>query len=155
MAAMNSANSIDVKGTGPGLACYTPKVLDYCAVLEFAPSDNGHILTRAYGVIEMQGAQSLQAAVEKLVGDDAVAAFESFTVKLGYDPVEVKQGMAVQYGGNGGVTAYAAGAGVTQEEAPFYDPLENTLSVNAINREIAVFAIDGAEARVPIIFVLQ
>ena len=50
---------------------------------------------------------------------------------------------------------YAAGAGVTKEEGPFYDPLQNTRGVNAINREIAVFAVEGAEARTPIIFVIQ
>ncbi|WP_422003138.1 hypothetical protein [Roseovarius mucosus] len=155
MAGMNSAYSVDIKGTGPGLACYTPETHDRCAVLEFSPSDGGHVLTRAYGIIEMERTNSAQAAVEAFIGSDAAEAFDGFSTKLGYDPKEVKQGIAVQFGGDGGVASYAAGAGATKDVTPFYDPLENTRGVNAINREIAIFAVEGAEARMPIIFVLQ
>ena len=155
MAGMNSAYSIDIKGTGPGLACYTPEINDRCAVLEFSPADGGHVLTRAYGVIEMERLDTSEEAIDTLIGANNAAAFDGFTTKLGYDPEEVKQGVAVQYGGNGGVDAYAAGAGAVKDETPFYDPLENTRGVSAINREIAIFAIDGAATRMPVIFVLQ
>ena len=155
LSGMNSAYSVDIKGTGPGLACYTPEVNDRCAVLEFSPSEGGHILTRAYGVIEAKRSSSPQATVEALIGADTLEAFDGFTASLGYDPEEVKQGVAVQFGGNGGVEAYAAGAGLTKEDDPLYDPLGNTRGVNAINREIAVFAVEGSETRMPVIFVLQ
>ena len=155
LSGMSSAYSVDIKGTGPGLACYTPEINDRCAVLEFSPSEGGHILTRAYGVIEAERSSSPQPAVEALIGANTVGAFDGFTASLGYDPEEVKQGVAVQYGGNGGVEAYAAGAGATKEDDSFYDPLGNTRGVNTINREIAVFAIEGSETRVPVIFVLQ
>lgn len=155
MAGMNSAYSVDIKGTGPGLECYTPEINDRCAVLEFSPADGGHVLTRAYGVIEMERLDTSKEAIDTLTGANNAAAFDGFTTKLGYDPEEVKQGVAVQYGGNGGVDAFAAGAGARKDETPFYNPLENTGGMNAINREIAIFAVDGAVTRMPVIFVLQ
>ncbi|MCL3881908.1 hypothetical protein [Marivita sp. GX14005] len=155
LAGMNSFYSVDIKGTGPGLACYTPEKNDRCAVLEFSPTEGGHVLTRAYGVIELDRAASTEAAVESLVGAEAAGAFNGFTAKLGYDPIALKNGAAAQYEDSGGVAAYVAGAGETREGEPFYDPLENTRGVNPIKREIALFAVEGAENRTPIIFVLQ
>ena len=151
---LSGLDQVDIKGVGPGLACYTPSLLDRCAVLEFSPADGGHILTRAYGVLEMAPAGSGEAVLKRFVGN-SIDTFEGFTTKLGYEPESVKEGQAPKYISSGGVSAYAAGAGATREGEPFYDPLQNTTNIKAINREIALFAVDGAPNRVPIIFVLQ
>lgn len=151
---LNGGDSISTKGTGPGLACYTPDVLDRCAVLEFSPADGGHVLTRAYGVIELERTETPRAAIEGLVGD-SMAAFGGFTTKLDYDLGSLKQGQTPKFSINGGVTAYAASAGQMREGSPFYDPLQNTTNTNPITREIALFAVDGAPNRIPLIFVLQ
>lgn len=37
---------------------------------------------------------------------------------------------------------------------PLYDPLKNTDGVNPIARELALYAIGGAEGRTPIVFVM-
>ena len=151
---LNGENGIRTKGTGPGLACYTPDVVDRCAVLEFSPKDGGHVLTRAYGVVEMQHDRTAEAALKDFLGSNW-DAFEGFTTKLDYDPDSLKLGQTPKFITRGGVSAYAAGAGVMREGKPFYDPLANTTGTNPINREIALFAVDGAALRIPIIYVLQ
>lgn len=151
---LNGGDSVSTKGTGPGLACYTPDVLDRCAVLEFSPADGGHVLTRAYGVIELKRTETPRAAIEGLVGD-SMAAFDGFTTKLDYDPGSLEQGRTPKFITNGGVAAYAVGAGQMREGSPLYDPLQNTTQTNPISREIALFAVDGAPNRIPLIFVLQ
>jgi hypothetical protein len=151
---LSAGDGVDITGTGPGLACYTPDIIDRCAVLEFSPSDGGHILTRAYGVVETERLGNPQQAFEALIGSNG-DAFKRFTTKLDYDPASLKSGVTPKFPSRGGVSAYAAGAGAIREGAPFYDPLKNTSGMNAINREIALFAVDGADARIPMIFVLQ
>jgi len=151
---MDAGDTVSVKGTGPGLGCYTPEVLDRCAVLEFAPSDGGHILTRAYGVIELERTGTPQETVEAFVGDH-LAATDGFATQVDYDADSVVQAKVPQYIGRRGVAAYAAGAGEPREGKPFYDPLQNTTRVNAITREIALFAVDGAPNRIPLVYVLQ
>jgi len=37
---------------------------------------------------------------------------------------------------------------------PIYDPLKNTTDVNPIGRELALYAIGGAEDRTPMVFVM-
>lgn len=59
-------------------------------------------------MIEAERSSSPQA-VEALIGADTAEAFDGFTAGLGYDPKEVKQAVAGQYGGNGDVEANAAG----------------------------------------------
>lgn len=151
---LNGGNEIDTKGTGPGLACYTPDVVDRCAVLEFSPKDGGHVLTRAYGVVEMQRDGTAEAMLKDFVGS-SWDAFEGFTTRLDYDPDSLKLGQAPKFITRGGVSAYAVGAGAMREGKPFFDPLANTTGTNPINREIALFAVDGAALRIPMIYVLQ
>lgn len=151
---MDAGDTVSVKGTGPGLGCYTPEVLDRCAVLEFSPSDGDHILTRAYGVIELERTGSPQEALDAFVGEH-LDATDGFATKVDYDADSVVQARVPQYIGQRGVAAYAAEAGVPREGKPFYDPLQNTTRVNPITREIALFAVDGAPDRIPLIFVLQ
>lgn len=53
-----------------------------------------------------------------------------------------------------GVPSYAAGADAGITGKPLYDPLKNTGGVNPITRELALYAIGGAEGRTPMVFVL-
>ena len=147
-------NIVDFKGTGPGLSCYTPDVLDRCAVLEFSPAGGGHVLTRAYGVLETGAAVSGKAGFDAFMGANG-DAFEGFTAKIDYDAESLKTGIIPKFPGVRGVGAYAAGAGEPREGEPFYNPLEFTTGVNPIAREIGLFAVEGAPARMPMIFVLQ
>lgn len=151
---LNGGNEIDTKGTGPGLACYTPDVVDRCAVLEFSPKDGGHVLTRAYGVVEMQRDGTAEAMLKDFVGS-SWDAFEGFTTRLDYDPDSLKLGQTPKFITRGGVSAYAVGAGAMREGKPFFDPLINTSGTNPITREIALFTVDGADMRIPMIYVLQ
>ncbi|MCX7568062.1 hypothetical protein OS189_17100 [Sulfitobacter sp. F26169L] len=151
---LNGVDMLSTKGAGPGLACYTPHVLDRCAVLQFSPSDSGHVLSRAYGVIELERSGSPKKVFEAFVSNNT-AAFDGFATKVDYDAESLKQGDTPKYIGIRGVSAYAAGAGEVREGTPIYDPLENTSGINSINREIGLFAVDGAADRVPMVFVLQ
>lgn len=151
---LSAGNSVSVKGTGPGLACYTPGVIDRCAVLEFSPADGGHILTRAYGVIELERSGTTREAAEEFAGDN-IAAFDAFGAQVDYDADTLKTGVLASYSGVRGVSAYVMGAGEDREGAPLYDPLENTTGLNSVTREVALFAIDGAPDRIPLLFVLQ
>ncbi|MFP7675524.1 hypothetical protein ACG74X_19430 [Marivita sp. S0852] len=151
---LNGVDMLSTKGVGPGITCYTSEVLDRCAVLEFSPSNGGHVLTRAYGVIELERSETPRQTFEKFVGEN-VGVFEGFTSKIDYDAGSVQLGSTPKYIGVRGVPAYAAGAGGHREGPPMYDPLENTSGVNPVDREIALFAVDGSDSRVPLIFVLQ
>lgn len=151
---LTEGDAVDTKGTGPGLACYTPEVNDRCAVLEFSPAAGGHILTRAYGVIELDRTGTAKEVFDSFVAGNGTI-FEGFSAPLDYDPGAVRSGVRPQFLSGGGVDAYAAGAGAVREGEPVYDPLKNTSGTKAINREIALFTVDGAETRVPLIFVLQ
>ncbi len=149
-----AGNAVSVRGTGPGLACYTPDILDRCGMLEFSPADGGHILTRAYGIIELERSGSPRDVVEAFVGD-SIAAFDGFGAQVDYDADTLKTGVLANYPGIRGVPAYVMGAGEIREGAPLYDPLQNTTGLNPITREVALFAIDGAPDRIPLLFVLQ
>lgn len=151
---LNGVDMLSTKGVGPGLACYTPDVRDRCAVLEFSPSDSGHVLSRAYGVIELERSGSPKEVFEAFVSNNS-AAFDGFATKVDYDAESLKLGDIPKYIGIRGVSAYAAGAGEAREGTPIYDPLENTSGINSITREIGLFAVDGAADRVPMVFVLQ
>lgn len=151
---LSGLDMVSFQGTGPGLACYTPDVLDRCAVLEFSPAEGGHVLTRAYGVIELSREATVEAALKGFVGG-SLDAFETFSTKVDYDTDALKTGLTPKFPGRSGVPAYAAGAGEVRDGKPLYDPLENTSGTKPIAREIALFAVDGAPSRMPMIFVLQ
>lgn len=151
---MYGIDGLDTKGLGAGLACYTPSVNDRCAVLEFSPRDGGHILTRAYGVIEMERTGAPREVLEGFLGESAVI-FEGFTAPLGYNLRFAHHGAESQSSGRGTKESYMVGAGAGHDGEPIYDPLKITTGVKAINREVALFAVDGSENRVPLIFVLQ
>lgn len=88
---MNACDTVSVKETGPGLACYTPEGLDRCAVLEFAPDAVGHVLTRAYGLIELdRTAGSPQETIEAFVSE-SMCAFDGFGTQVDYDVGSIKQ----------------------------------------------------------------
>lgn len=150
----NAGDSISVKGTGPGLACYTPATLDRCAVLEFSASGVGHSLTRAYGVIEWERSGTPQDMLTGFLADD-VAVFDVLSAPVAYDAASVKAGDVPRFIDGRSVKAYIAGAGELVEGVPLYDPLANTSGVNPVMREIGLFALDGADGRVPLAFVLQ
>ena len=150
----NATYAVDTKGTGPGLACYTPEVNDRCGVLEFSPTERGHVLTRAYGVIELERTGTPREVFDAFVADNG-AVFEGVSAPLGYDAQALRLGVPPRFPESGGVPAYAAGAGARRDGTPLYDPLGKTGGITAINREIALFVVDGAETRVPLIFVLQ
>ena len=151
---LNAIDTISTKGTGPGLACYTPDVRDRCAVLEFSPSTAGHTLTRAYGVIELDRTGTPEEMLTAFLGEDATV-FDLFAAPVDYDAEAVKLGETPRFVGARGVRAHIGGAGEQREGNPIYDPLENTSGLNPIAREIALFALDGTPGRVPLIFVLQ
>lgn len=152
---MNAAlGALDTKVTGPGLACLTPTILDRCAMLEFTPAPGGHVLTRAYGVVELEPAGAAQEVLASVIGENA-AAFDQFSTRIAYDTEAIRLGALPKFPGNGGVEAHVASAGEERPGEPLFDPLRNTLGMKPIQRDIALFAVDGAENRVPLIFVLQ
>jgi len=149
-----SPDALDTKGTGPGFACHTPEVRDRCAVLEFSPSDDGHVLTRAYGVVELEPTEPARAMLDTVIGEGAVA-FDIFSAPIDSDTETMKLGALAKFPGTGSVIAHAAGAGASRPGEPLFDPLKNTRGVKPITREIALFAVEGSASRVPLIFVLQ
>lgn len=147
-------DALDTKVTGPGLACLTPDVLDRCAMLEFTPSAGGHILTRAYGVIELEPGDTARAVLDSFLGESATA-FDIFSTRIAFDPEAVRLGALPKFPGGVGVDAHVAGAGEARSGDPLFDPLRNTVGMKPVQREIALFAVEGAKDRVPLIFVLQ
>ncbi len=135
------------------LACYTPEALDHCAVLIFEPKDGTHVLTGAYGVIEQPAATSAEAAVTTFLGD-AAGAFEGVTTIADYDREDIRQARKAPITGGRGVPTFAAGAGPALKANPPYDPLQNTTGVETIRREIAIYAVEGAEGRTPVVYVI-
>ena len=149
----SGAGVVDTRALGPGLACYTPGVPDRCAVLVFAPGEGSHVLTGAYGVLEQPAAAAPEAAFRAYAGA-AAEAFTGLETMADYDSEAVCAGDRVPHPGSRGVPTYAAGAGAEITGKPIYDPLKNTTDVNPIARELALYAIGGAEDRTPMVFVM-
>ena len=149
----SGASAVDTTGLGPGLACYTPEVFDRCAVLIFEPKDGSHVLTGAYGVIEQPAATSAEAAFTTFLGD-AAGAFDGLTTIADYDREDIRQARKAPITGGRGVPTFAAGAGQPLTANLPYDPLKNTTGIEAIQREIAIYAIEGAEGRTPVVYVI-
>ncbi len=149
----SGASAVDTRGLGPGLACYTPEVFDRCAVLIFEPKDGSHVLTGAYGVIEQPAATSAEAAFTTFLGD-AAGAFDGLTTIADYDREDIRQARKAPITGGRGVPTFAAGAGQPLTANLPYDPLKNTTGIEAIQREIAIYAIEGAEGRTPVVYVI-
>lgn len=142
---------LDTDGLGAGLNCGTPDVADRCAVLRFDPAEDGHIMTAAWGVIELPGDVKPEDAIAHF-GDPAV--FDTASTQLGYQVEDVRIGRQAPRTNGLGVAATMALAGAPLDEAPFYDPLSMTTG-ETISREIEIFAIEGAEGRTPVIYVLS
>lgn len=142
---------LDTDGLGAGLNCGTPDVEDRCAVLRFEPAEGGHIMTAAWGIIELPGDVLPDDAIARF-GDPA--AFDTAITQLGYEVEDVRIGRKAQRTNGLGVTATMALAGGPLDEAPVYDPLSMTTG-GTIPREIEIFAIQGAEGRTPVLYVLS
>jgi hypothetical protein len=122
-------------------------------VLIFEPKDGNHVLTGAYGVIEQSAAASAEDAFNTFLGD-AADAFEGLTTIADYDREDIRQARKAPITGGRGVPTFAAGAGPALKANPPYDPLQNTTGVETIRREIAIYAVEGAEGRTPVVYVL-
>ena len=149
----SGAGAVDTRGVGAGLACYTPEALDHCAVLIFEPKDGSHVLTGAYGVIEQPAAANAEAAFKTFLGA-AAGAFDGLTTIADYDREDMRQARKAPVTGGRGVPTYAAGAGQPLTANPPYDPLKNTTGIEPIRREIALYAVEGAEGRTPLVYVM-
>lgn len=145
---------LSTTGLGSGLGCGTPEVPDRCAVLTFAPRAGGHVLTGAHGVIERPGDMTLAEALADLGAGPEVAGIEIMDTLLGYDVEDVRLARKATITGGLGVAARMAVAGGPAEAAPPYDPLDMTMGMDNPGRQVALFALDGAEGRVPVVFVL-
>lgn len=145
---------LDTDGLGAGLACGTPDALDRCAVLRFEPADGGHVLTAAWGVIELQESANPEDALARFGGS---SAFDIAPTLLAYDTRDIAAGdRTVHRGTSLGVTATLASAGEALAEPPAYDPLEMTSSGRTtIRRAVELYAIQGAEGRTPLLYVLS
>ena len=142
---------LDTDGLGAGLNCGTPDVADRCAVLRFEPAEGGHILTAAWGIMELPGDVRPEDAFTRFGDPDA---FDTATTQLGYEVEDVRIGRKAPRTNGLGVTATMALAGGPLDEAPVYDPLSMTTG-GTIPREIEIFAIEGAEDRTPLLYVLS
>lgn len=142
---------LDTDGLGTGLNCGTPDVEDRCAVLRFEPAEGGHIMTAAWGVIELPGDVQPEDAIAHFGDPDA---FNIATTKLGYEVEDVRIGRKAPRTNGLGVTATMALAGAPLDEASFYDPMSMTTG-GTIPRQIQIFAIEGAEGRMPVLYVLS
>lgn len=151
----NTANlmapqSLDVKGLGHGLNCGTPGVNDKCAVLNFEPGPDGHVLTAAWGVMEFP---------EGTEPRDLIGGFgnpENFDISetvLGYLKADVQKGDQAQYNGIG-VKATMASAGPVLAKAPVYDPLKLTTG-SKVYRQNQLFVVQGADGRSPVVYLVS
>ena len=122
-------------------------------MLIFEPKDGNHVLTGAYGVIEQSAAASAEAAFKAFIGDPA-DAFEGLTTIADYDREDIRQARKAPIIGGRGVPTFAAGAGQPLTANPPYDPLKNTTGIEPIRREIALYAVEGAEGRTPVVYVM-
>ena len=121
-------------------------------MLIFEPKDGSHVLTGAYGVIEQPAATSAEAAVTTFLGD-AATAFDGLNTIADYDREDIRQARKAPITGGRGVPTFAAGAGQPLTANPPYDPLKNTTGIEPIRREIALYAVEGAEGRTPVVYV--
>ena len=144
-------DGLDTDGLGAGLNCGTPDVADRCAVLQFDPAEGGHVMTAAWGVIELPGNVRPGDALASF-GD--LAAFDMAKTQLGYQVEDVRIGHKSPRANGLGVTATMALAGAPLDEAPVYDPLSMTTG-GTIPRQIEIFAVEGAEDRTPVLYVLS
>lgn len=145
---------LSTTGLGSGLACGTPEVADRCAVLTFAPRAGGHVLTGAHGIIERPGDMTPAEALADLGAGPEVAGIEIMDTLLGYDVEDVRLARKAPITGGLGVSAVMAVAGDPAQAALPYDPLDMTLGMKNPGRQVSLFALDGAESRVPVVFVL-
>lgn len=104
-------------------------------------------------MIEQPAATSAEAAFNTFLGD-AATAFDGLTTIADYDREDIRQARKAPITGGRGVPTYAAGAGQPLTANPPYDPLKNTTGIEPIRREIARYAIEGAEGRTPVVYVM-
>ncbi|MGX0904741.1 hypothetical protein ACSSV8_003335 [Roseovarius sp. MBR-79] len=102
----------------------------------------------------MERSGSVEEVFGTFVGD-ATDIFDAYSTVVAYDPASLEAAATPKFHKRSGTRAFAGGAGGTTEGIPLYDPLKYTTGMNAINRSVAIFAVDGAKTRVPVIFVLQ
>ncbi|MFJ1292652.1 hypothetical protein ACEPPZ_11270 [Paracoccus yeei] len=151
---LTGQDGLDTTGLGPGLNCGTPGRADRCAMLRFEPTEGGHVLTAAWGVIEMPGSLTAEDVLDRLGGTDA---FDTAETVLAYDTRDVAAGdRTVHRGSSLGVKATLAAAGEALDEPPRYDALKMTSgSRNVIRRAAEVYVIEGAEDRTPVLYTLS
>ncbi|MCJ8140135.1 hypothetical protein [Falsirhodobacter halotolerans] len=151
---LTGQDGLDTTGLGPGLNCGTPGVLDRCAMLRFEPSDTGHVLTSAWGVLEMPGDLTAEGVLSRFGGP---SAFDTSDTVLAYDTRDIAAGdRTVHRGSSLGVRATLATAGAARDEPPRYDPLEMTSGArDRIRRAVEVYAVEGAEGRTPVLYTLS
>lgn len=144
---------LSTTGLGSGLACGTPE-LDRCAVLTFSPRDGGLILTGIHGVIEMPGTLGLTEALAVFGATSEAAGVTLRETLVAYDREDLRLARKAPVTGGMGVTAMMAMAGDPAAGTLPYDPLARTTGITNPGRQVSLFAVDGAEGRVPVIFVL-
>ena len=137
----------------PDPACGTPE-LDRCAVLTFSPRDGGHVLTGIHGVIEMPGTLTLTEALAAFGATPEAAGVTLRETLVAYDREDLRLARKAPVTGGMGVTAMMATAGDPAAGTLPYDPLARTTGITNPGRQVSLFAVDGAEDRVPVIFVL-
>ena len=145
---------LSTTGLGSGLACGTPEALDRCAVLTFSPRDGGHVLTGIHGVIEMPGALGMTEALAAFGATPEAVGVTLRETLVAYDREDLRQARKAPVTGGLGVTAMMATAGDRAAGTLPYDPLARTTGITNPGRQVGLFAVDGAEDRVPVIFVL-
>ena len=146
---------LSTTGLGSGVGCGMPEVADRCAVLTFAPRVGGHVLTAAHGVVERPGDMTPAEALADLGADPEVAGIEIMDTLLGYDVEDVRLARKAAITGGLGVAARMAAAGGPAQAALPYYPLATTTGMSNPGRQVSLFALDGAEGRVPVVFVLS
>lgn len=145
---------LSTTGLGSGLACGTPEALDRCAVLTFSPRDGSHVLTGIHGVIEMPGTLALSEALAAFGATPDAAGVTLRETLVAYDREDLRLARKAPVTGGLGVTAMMATAGDPASGTLPYDPLARTTGITNPGRQVSLFAVDGAEDRVPVIFVL-
>ena len=143
---------IDTNPTGRGLDCGTPHLADACGVLIFDRIEDVWKLTRAEGVIDLPGADHV-AAIEAMLGDN-VDAFLRSDVEIAYHPEWLRGDTGGQHFSSGHAVAARYILGEDMGGSPEYIRPTDPWQGGTINHEITLYAVDGAEDRMPLIFTL-
>lgn len=111
MADILGQGGLSTSGFCGRLACGASEVPARCAVLTFPPRDGGHVLTGAFGVIEMPGDITNARALAELGAQPEAVSVNIMDTLLGYDVEDIRLARKAPITAGLGVATVMATAG--------------------------------------------